>query len=301
MTEPTAEPDNPAAYALARHIADHPLSTVQAAFRYLNAPLAIELHEDPTASAGVVPATDQAALRDRIADIRKRHAALAGRDWEAAPHAHPADGCRCLSCYDDPTGWQVDHSGARDCVERVATEANDFGRGRASCDAGPLLTYEEADALAHAAEDIGFLLDHGAAMLPAPADEHRLALSEALGLGTGAPWDAIHDRATELELPPLNRDPVARRLGLVVKHRATVLEEAADWFESDGRYVQQMFGHQAAAELRRMAAESAPADTAPRSGSDGPESASTPLAGASRRPERPNGPQNGAQDFGRFR
>lgn len=27
---------------------------------------------------------------------------------------------------------------------------------------------------------------------------HRLALSEALGLGTGAPWDAIRDRAAEL-------------------------------------------------------------------------------------------------------
>ena len=99
------------------------------------------------------------------------------------------------------------------------------------------------------------------AVLPAPAEEHRLALSEALGLGAGAPWDAIHDRATELGLPPLHRDPVARRLGLVAEHRATVLEKAADWFESDGRYVQQMFGHQAAAELRRMAAEPAPADT----------------------------------------
>ncbi|MEV6165729.1 hypothetical protein AB0L71_28215 [Streptomyces sp. NPDC052052] len=36
----------------------------------------------------------------------------------------------------------------------------------------------------------------------APADQtaeaHRLALSEALGLGTSAPWDAIRDRATEL-------------------------------------------------------------------------------------------------------
>ncbi len=41
------EPDSPAAYALARHIADHPVSTVQAAFRYLNEPLTIELHEDP--------------------------------------------------------------------------------------------------------------------------------------------------------------------------------------------------------------------------------------------------------------
>ncbi|KIF66230.1 hypothetical protein HY68_36570 [Streptomyces sp. AcH 505] len=40
-----SEPDDPAAYALARHIADHPLSTVQAAFQYLNMPLDIELHD----------------------------------------------------------------------------------------------------------------------------------------------------------------------------------------------------------------------------------------------------------------
>ncbi len=62
----------------------------------------------------------------------------------------------------------------------------------------------------------------------ATVEEHRLALSDALGLGTGAPWDAIRDRVTELALPPLGQDPVARRLGLVAEHRATVLNEAAD-------------------------------------------------------------------------
>lgn len=40
------------------------------------------------------------------------------------------------------------------------------------------------------------------AVLAAPTDQaaeaHRLALSDALGLGTGAPWDAIRDRAAEL-------------------------------------------------------------------------------------------------------
>ncbi|MCI3246479.1 hypothetical protein, partial [Streptomyces spinosisporus] len=29
-------------------------------------------------------------------------------------------------------------------------------------------------------------------------DDHRLALSESLDLGTGAPWDAIHERVQEL-------------------------------------------------------------------------------------------------------
>lgn len=61
------------------------------------------------------------------------------------------------------------------------------------------------------------------------AEAHRLALSFALGLGTGAPWDAIHDRATELGLPPLAEDPVAQRLGLVPAPagRAAVLREEA--------------------------------------------------------------------------
>lgn len=61
------------------------------------------------------------------------------------------------------------------------------------------------------------------------AEAHRLALSFALGLGTGAPWDAIHDRATELGLPPLAEDPVAQRRGLVPAPagRAAVLREEA--------------------------------------------------------------------------
>ncbi|MFE2047940.1 hypothetical protein ACFXAS_05495 [Streptomyces sp. NPDC059459] len=61
------EPDNPAAWALAQHIADHPMSTVQAAFRYLNAPLTVELHEQP-ASAVPLPPADQTPLRDCIAE-----------------------------------------------------------------------------------------------------------------------------------------------------------------------------------------------------------------------------------------
>ncbi|MFE0800105.1 hypothetical protein [Streptomyces sp. NPDC058812] len=60
------EPDNPAAWALAQHIADHPMSTVQAAFRYLNAPLTVELHEQP-ASAVPLPPADQTPLRERYA------------------------------------------------------------------------------------------------------------------------------------------------------------------------------------------------------------------------------------------
>jgi hypothetical protein len=104
------------------------------------------------------------------------------------------------------------------------------------------------------------------------AEEHRRELSEALGLGTGAPWDAIHDRATELGLPPLDQDPVARRLGLVAAYRAAVLREAADGFDRHGEQLlagvgdkavfvakalrdQAAVWSEAAETLRRMAAE----------------------------------------------
>lgn len=96
-------------------------------------------------------------------------------------------------------------------------------------------------------------------------EEHRLGLSDALGLGTGAPWDAIHDRVTELGLPPLDQDPVAQRLGLVAEHRAAVLEKAATAVAADTgfhiRYGAAVdYAEHYAALLRRMAAGSAAVD-----------------------------------------
>lgn len=132
---------------------------------------------------------------DRVAEIRRRHDVIRVRAWEAMPHQHGTPGCRCLSCYDDPTGWVMDHPSALACDEQPAAPGVDSGRDRESCDFGPLLSYEEADALAHAADDIGFLLGQ--------SETHRLALSEALGLGTGAPWDAIEERAAELSTASL--------------------------------------------------------------------------------------------------
>ncbi|WP_055694672.1 hypothetical protein [Streptomyces prasinopilosus] len=99
MTDQTAddltEPDNPTAWALARHIADHPVSTIQAAFRYLNAPLTIEVRE-PASAAGQAPATDQTALRDHIAE-----ALLTTRrtDYEGkADHRQHRYDARCALC-----------------------------------------------------------------------------------------------------------------------------------------------------------------------------------------------------------
>ncbi len=88
-----------------------------------------------------------------------------------------------------------------------------------------------------------------------PAEAHRLALSEALGLGTGAPWDAIRERAAELAAAP-------------PADRAAVLGEAADAIEGifieDENPDERSLGFneglsQAIGELRRMAAE-IPAD-----------------------------------------
>ncbi|WP_143668321.1 hypothetical protein [Streptomyces sp. f150] len=57
-------------------------------------------------------------------------------------------------------------------------------------------------------------------------EAHRLALSEALGLGTGAPWDAIRDRAAELAAaaPPAPAD------------RAAFEALAAEFIEKRGEY-----------------------------------------------------------------
>lgn len=57
------EPDNPAAHALAKYIADHPISTVQAAFRYLNTPFEITLCDQP--AAPLSDAASHAHLRNR--------------------------------------------------------------------------------------------------------------------------------------------------------------------------------------------------------------------------------------------
>ncbi|MFJ2259501.1 hypothetical protein ACIOKD_14365 [Streptomyces sp. NPDC087844] len=83
--EPT-EPDDPAAHALARHIADHPVGTIQAAFRYLNAPVAAELHED--AGPAPAPVTDPAELRDRIATALVRYDWNAGLSGRVTPSEH---------------------------------------------------------------------------------------------------------------------------------------------------------------------------------------------------------------------
>ncbi|MEU1043908.1 hypothetical protein ABZ400_01975 [Streptomyces sp. NPDC005897] len=91
-TEPR-EPDNPAAWALAQHIADHPMSTIQAAFRYLNAPLEVELTEARAVSAVLLPPADQTAFRDCPPDCPCRRVCIGERQSKppAAVLPAPAD------------------------------------------------------------------------------------------------------------------------------------------------------------------------------------------------------------------
>jgi hypothetical protein len=67
------------------------------------------------------------------------------------------------------------------------------------------------------------LLDEVMRLVPpagSAAEAHRLALSEALGLGTGAPWDAIRERVGELAADP---DTFSGRLARLVARDASAL------------------------------------------------------------------------------
>ena len=89
------------------------------------------------------------------------------------------------------------------------------------------------------------------AVLPDPAEAHRLALSEALDLGTSAPWDAIRERVQQL----------AADRAVV---RAETLREAADALpEADLPFVPPMDRRRVADWLRRLAGEQPAQDEAP--------------------------------------
>lgn len=160
-------------------------------------------------------APDLTALRDRIAEALHRQ--LPGC-------AHDGHGHDCAALADAVLAVLPART-----IEAPVEAYLDFLLGNAPCPDLSLLPLPRREVVTVRLGSVNALVGRG---MSAPVDraveEHRLALSDALGLGTGAPWDAIHDRVTELGLPPLDQDPVARRLGLVAEHRATVLTEAAD-------------------------------------------------------------------------
>lgn len=106
----------------------------------------------------------------------------------------------------------------------------------------------EATAEHHVVDGVKYLCHAGDHYCP--AEPHRLALSEALGLGTSAPWDAIRERAAELAGHG------------AVGDRAAVLREAADLAEDVAikRHGQHEIEREQGAldvmtKLRRLAAE----------------------------------------------
>ncbi|NUP15464.1 MAG: hypothetical protein HOZ81_05040 [Streptomyces sp.] len=118
MTDQTAdlrEPDHPAAYALARHIADHPVSTIQAAFRYLNAPLTIELHEDT--AAGVAPAADQTPCGPVPDQCDDEPCAAHEREQAHAEGEHAFCGPECAATDPELTAEE-----ARDLADDLGTQ-----------------------------------------------------------------------------------------------------------------------------------------------------------------------------------
>jgi hypothetical protein len=79
----------------------------------------------------------------------------------------------------------------------------------------------------------GEIADAVMAALPADASEvHRLALSDALGLGTSAPWDAIRERAAELQAEVASLTEASRRL---LEQRQEMAEERYAWQERGDR------------------------------------------------------------------
>jgi hypothetical protein len=101
-----------------------------------------------------------------------------------------------------------------------------------------------ADALAHR----GCHRDLMAQCLRA---ERAEAEAERLRADRAAEFTAA-DLVAALRGAGAERDKIEAR---VSADQAAVLREAADWFDRDGRGVSQMWGHQVAAELRRMADE----------------------------------------------
>lgn len=92
-------------------------------------------------------------------------------------------------------------------------------------------------------------------------EAYRLALSTVLGLGTGAPWDAIHDQARELA--EAGDRAAAERLvrvhEWVTSEAVTAKTEFGDGYRAAQRDIRDLirgrFDDDAVNELRRLAAE----------------------------------------------
>jgi hypothetical protein len=97
------------------------------------------------------PAPVGAAVALDLDAIEARANAATEGTWRADSHSHIQNGCRCLSCYDDPTVYQL--SVFLDC-EDVPRWDDDATR----CTQSGFQTWADADFAAHAREDVPALV-----------------------------------------------------------------------------------------------------------------------------------------------
>lgn len=137
------EPDYPAAWALARHIADHPISVVQAAFRYLNAPVKFEFHDDG------LPESDDAHRCGNCEGVDP-DSCLVNPDRRAAEDATQAADAQLRARY-----VEAIRAAAGDCdgdcglpeavcVARHPVQVASYGHGRVVAVHGPVETLVDA-------------------------------------------------------------------------------------------------------------------------------------------------------------
>ena len=105
----------------------------------------------PVALGCTTPAPVGAAVALDLDAIEARANAATEGTWRADSHSHIQNGCRCLSCYDDPTVYQL--SVFLDC-EDVPRWDDDATR----CTQSGFQTWADADFAAHAREDVPALV-----------------------------------------------------------------------------------------------------------------------------------------------
>lgn len=164
---------------------------------YLRAALKAGLFASSAVSV-VPPAANQTAPVDRAATFREAAEALGRMDYDTDSHDYGYDTYR--------DAWNGGVMDGADLLRRLAAEAavvpppalTEEGRLRAQVevlqqdaerDRGLAKVGARCMRVGHQG-----LIEQGRLVL----EGWRFALSTALGLGTGAPWEAIHDRAKEL-------------------------------------------------------------------------------------------------------
>jgi hypothetical protein len=176
---------------------------------------AAEEAQQEAPAAAVLPATDRAALSAKLWEIAEHHIVA---EWICCEPLEPrhtlcAKGYAALGMartllVDSPEAWNPEAP----LLNAVIAELEQLHRERDLAVAHDRQPYPTAWAYEQACKALRKHQQRADA-----AEEHRLALSEALGLGTGAPWDAIRERA----------DAVLSELPAPVDWAAVLREEAA--------------------------------------------------------------------------